>query len=164
MTTPRHGRKRTSSPPAHEKEAAKRPVVGARQTQRLSASAGLSFEAEPTTRQAPQGAEARDAAVAPVGLQGSRRRPDPVPAAGDRPSGDASSAARESDLLAQSLAASLAGLAVTVPPDGGFSQVVEALCDGIRRLSVSKETAESQLSGVAADRAALKALVATQRE
>ena len=170
MTTPRHGRKRTSSPPAHEKEAAKRPVVGARQTQRQSASAGLSFEAERKQQsRRRRGAEAQDAAVAPVGLQGSRhrapqRRPDPVPAAGDGPSGDASSAARESDLLAQSLAASLAGLAVTVPPDGDFSQVVEALCDGIRRLSVSKETAESQLSGVAADRAALKALVATQRE
>src|ERR1700722_6550361 len=129
MTTPRHGRKLTSPPPAHETEAAKRPIVGARQPLRRSASVASSFEAEPSTSGLPHGAEAQDAAVTPVGLPGSRRRTpqrraNPVPAASDRPLGKAS-AARESGLLVQSLAASLAGMAVTVPPDGDFSQVVE---------------------------------------
>jgi hypothetical protein len=74
------------------------------------------------------------------------------------------SAERARDRLVRSLAASLDDFGVPAPANGDFSQLITAMGDCLSHLNDARQTAESELSQATADRAALKALVSTQRE
>jgi len=73
-------------------------------------------------------------------------------------------AEREPGRLTQSLAVSLADFGVPTPAKGDFSHLVAAIGESLRRLGDAKQAVETEFSQAATDRAALKALVATQRE
>jgi hypothetical protein len=66
--------------------------------------------------------------------------------------------------LARSLAASLAEVGIPAAPSGDLLQVIGAFSAGVRQLTQGKQAAEAELARSIADRTALKALVATQRE
>jgi hypothetical protein len=138
MTTRRHGSKRAPSPPILDQSIA-------------------------TSRQSPRRQRApsspANTAERTEGLERTRKLIARGRVANTKPAGE-----REQDALVRALATSLADFDISVPTNGDFAQVVAAMCDGLRQLSSTRQAAEAELSQVTADKGALKALVATQRE